>query len=106
MRNPGPGTEVAYGSDTDLDSTRLLVEQVLGIGLEPRESLYLGGDYYLGQLPGGGQVQVRANLDLIDGCREWPSWPGPAFAEIFGDDPELVGESLLGAGLTLLTREG
>lgn len=75
MGNPGPGTELAFGSHADLDRTRLLVGRLLGIELEFRESLCMGGDYYLGRLDGGGEAWVRANLDLIDDCPEWASWP-------------------------------
>lgn len=105
MRNHGPGSELAHGSHADLEGTRLLVERVLRIELEPRESLYMGGDYFLGRLPGGGQVRVRANRDLMDDCPEWPSWPGPVFAEISGESPGLASGPLPAAGLPPLTGE-
>jgi hypothetical protein len=59
-----------YGvSAADLESARSLVEDAIGIELEPRESSYRGGDYFGLGGPGGENFILQANHDAVED--EW-----------------------------------
>lgn len=56
-----------YGfTHSDLEAARSAIEQALEIKLEPHESFYIG-DYYLGILSDGEELELRRNVDPLDG---------------------------------------
>ncbi|HJZ55098.1 MAG TPA: hypothetical protein VKE74_09080 [Gemmataceae bacterium] len=63
-----------FGGD-DLARVKTVIETALGIHLEARESFYRGGDYYLAKLPGGDQVALQKNLDLVGGSLRHEEYP-------------------------------
>jgi len=51
-----------YGAkDRTLNELRTAVATVLNIAFEPRESLYLGGDYFRGRGPAGEHLEIMRN---------------------------------------------
>ena len=101
----GGPSDVVFGSTGDLEATRWVVAEALGVALKRHDSLYLGGDYYLGHLSGGKEVRIRLNLDLIENVPEISGWPGPVFVEVVASDPEGVTRQLVNAGLTPVSRD-
>lgn len=58
----------------DLEYARAATESALKVEMVPHDSLYLG-EYYLGQM-GEAEIQIRRNLDPLDGElseREFPN---------------------------------
>ena len=80
------------------ESDRHLIEQALGVRFEPHESLYRGGDYWLAWLPGGREMRIRRNVDLLwsPGDPEDEQFTYPQYAahalllEVDSDSPDAV----------------
>src|SRR5262245_30460737 len=53
-------------TDGRLDNVRPIVERALAIEFEPHESTFLG-DYYLATITTDENIQLRNNLDPVDG---------------------------------------
>ena len=56
--------ELTFCTYCSLDDTRQVVQTVTGTLLAPHESLYRGGDYFLGQSDLDGEIIVQRNEDL------------------------------------------
>lgn len=63
-----------------LDKLAGTVDQLLGVPLRRRSSLYFGGDYYLGGAPMQEQVYVHPNVDMASEGAPAP----PAYADAAG----------------------
>jgi hypothetical protein len=55
---------LTFFTNRGLDDSRRAVETVTQVDLVPHDSLYRGGDYFLGRSDGDGQVIVQRNEDL------------------------------------------
>ena len=55
---------LTFTTQNDLDDTRLVVELVTSTSLAPHESVYRGGDYFLGQSDLDGEIIVQRNEEL------------------------------------------
>ena len=65
---PGHLSTLVYGSFADLDPTKELLEQSLGVRFVAHESACRGGDYWLGTTAVAGEsVVVQCNADLAAG---------------------------------------
>jgi len=55
-----------FACDLSLEEARASVSEQTGLDLDLHESLFWGGDYYLGQTPDG-KLILHVNSDPIDG---------------------------------------
>ncbi len=63
-------SEDLYGlTGYSLESARIAVERALGIEMEPHDSYYHGGDYYLGH-KGDDEIILQRNLEVGDTAEE------------------------------------
>jgi hypothetical protein len=99
--------DAVFGSVADLGTTETKVSAVLGITMVLHESLYLGGEYYLGHLSDGSEVRVRPNVDLLDDVPEIGRWPGPVFVELYvrSDAGQVAEDQLFIAGFARIVRD-
>jgi hypothetical protein len=98
--------DVVFGAIGTLEETGAVLSAALGVVFELHDSLYMGGDYYLAHLEGGGEVRIRPNVDLIDELPEVVGWAGPVFVEVVASDSQVVARRVTEAGLTPISRNG
>ena len=86
----GIAETLTFCTSVDLERARQIVESVTLVKLAPHESLYRGGDYFLGQSEVDGELIVQRNEDLDERAVDVEA-PTVVYVGPTGRSEELIG---------------